>query len=95
MIHTAGPTAMGGEPDRAREVLFEKALQITRRQVPARASLMAYRVGLAKGDRKFFHDSLKQVLETPPSVWPRAASGQRGRPPQGAPLSHQIEKELF
>ena len=28
------------------------------------------RVGLATNNRKFFHDELKKVLETPPSVWP-------------------------
>ena len=31
---------------------------------------MAYRVGLQTNDRKFFHEQLKIVLETPPSVWP-------------------------
>ena len=69
MIHTGRPAAMGGEPDRARGY-FEKALQITGGKFLLARSLMAYRVGLAKGDRKFFHDQLKQVLETAPSVWP-------------------------
>ena len=69
MIHTGRPAAMGGEPDRARGY-FEKALQITGGKFLLARALMAYRVGLAKGDRKFFHDQLKQVLETPPSVWP-------------------------
>lgn len=69
MIHTSRPVAMGGEPDRARGY-FEKALQITGGKFLLARSLMAYRVGLAKGDHKFLHDQLKQVLETAPSVWP-------------------------
>lgn len=69
MVHTGRPVAMGGEPDRARGY-FEKALQITGGKFLLARALMAYRVGLAKGDRKFFHDQLKQVLETAPSVWP-------------------------
>jgi hypothetical protein len=69
MLHTGRPPAMGGDPDRARGY-FEKALEITGGKFLLARALMAYRVGLAKGDRKFFHDQLKQVLETSPSVWP-------------------------
>jgi hypothetical protein len=69
MIHTGRPPALGGEPDRARGY-FEQALKITGGKFLLARALMGYRVGLAKGDRKFFHDQLKQVLETPPSVWP-------------------------
>jgi hypothetical protein len=69
MIHTGRPVAMGGQPDRAREY-FEQALKITGGKFLLARTLMGYRVGLAKGDRKFFHDQLKQVLETAPSVWP-------------------------
>jgi len=69
MIHTGRPPAMGGEPDRAR-AYFEEALKITGGKFLLARALMGYRVGLAKGDRKFFHDQLKQVLETAPSVWP-------------------------
>jgi hypothetical protein len=69
MLHTGRPPAMGGEPDRARGY-FEQALKVTGGKFLLARALMAYRVGLAKGDRKFFHDQLKQVLETAPSVWP-------------------------
>jgi hypothetical protein len=69
MLHTGRPAALGGEPDRARGY-FEQALKITDGKFLLARSLMGYRVGLAKGDRKFFHDQLKQVLETAPSVWP-------------------------
>ncbi len=69
MLHTGRPTAMGGEPDRARGY-FEQALKVTGGKFLLARALMAYRVGLAKGDRKFFHDQLKQVIETNPAVWP-------------------------
>jgi hypothetical protein len=69
MIHTGRPTAMGGQPDRAREY-FEQALKVTGGKFLLARALMGYRVGLAKGDRKFFHDQLKQVLETDPAIWP-------------------------
>jgi hypothetical protein len=69
MLHTGRPVAMGGQPDRAR-AHFEQALKITGGKFLLARTLMAYRVGLAKNDRKFFHDQLKQVLETAPSVWP-------------------------
>ncbi len=69
MLHTARGKSMGGDPDKGR-AMFEKALAITGGRFLLARTLMAYRVGLANNDRKFFHDQLKQVLETPPSVWP-------------------------
>lgn len=69
MINTARGKAMGGDPDKGR-AMFEQALKITDNKYLLARTLMAYRVGLATNDRKFFHDQLKQVLETPPSIWP-------------------------
>jgi len=69
MIHSARPKAMGGDPDKAR-ACFEMALQKTSNKFLLARTLMAYRVGLATNDRKFFHEQLKLVLETAPSVWP-------------------------
>ncbi len=69
MIHSARPKAMGGDPEKARRS-FEMALKITDDKFLLPRTLMAYRVGLATNDQKFFHDQLKQVLVTPPSVWP-------------------------
>ena len=69
MINTARGKAMGGDPDKGR-AMFEQALKITDNKYLLARTLMAYRVGLATNDRKFFHDQLKMVLETPPSVWP-------------------------
>jgi hypothetical protein len=99
MLLSAGSAQIGGDATRARAE-FEAALQATAdkehpdgKLLLARA-LMAYRVGLMTNDRKFFHGQLKQVLETPPSVWPeqRLANEIAHRKARRY-LSH--EKELF
>jgi hypothetical protein len=75
MIYSVGGAAVGGDPVRAK-ASFEAALQLTAdKDHPAgkmllARTLMGYRVGSITNDRKFFHQQLKQVLETPPSVWP-------------------------
>jgi hypothetical protein len=69
MLDTAKPAAMGGKPDLAKQ-RFETALKLTNDKFLLARTLMAIRVGLATNDRKFFHEQLKIVLETPPSVWP-------------------------
>lgn len=69
MIHTARAKALGGDPDKGK-AMFEQALKITDNKYLLARTLMAYRVGLATNDRKFFHEQLKIVLETPPSKWP-------------------------
>ena len=75
MLYSATGAQLGGKPDQARAE-FEAALKLTAdkahpdgRFLLARA-LMGYRIGLVTNDRKFFHAQLKQVLETPPDVWP-------------------------
>lgn len=69
MIYSSRGRAMGGDPDKAK-ASFETALQVTGNKFLLARTLMAYRVGLVTNDRKFFHEQLKQVLETAPSVWP-------------------------
>jgi hypothetical protein len=69
MIHSARGRALGGDPDKAK-ASFEMALQVTGNKFLLARTLMGYRVGLVNNDRKFFHDQLKLVLETAPSVWP-------------------------
>jgi hypothetical protein len=84
MVHSSRSAALGGNPEKAKES-FEMALQITKNPAcekdpqacphgPDRfllaRTLMAFRVGKITNDRKFFHEQLKKVLETPPSVWP-------------------------
>jgi len=57
-------------------------------------TLMGYRVGLMTNDQAFMHAQLKQVLETPPAIWPeqRLANEVAHRRARRY-LSH--EKELF
>ena len=69
MMQTAVSAQFGGEPDKAK-AHFETALKLTGDKLLLARTLMAYRVGVITNDRKFFHAQLKQVLETPPSVWP-------------------------
>ncbi|TMQ14460.1 MAG: hypothetical protein E6J90_03610 [Deltaproteobacteria bacterium] len=99
MLYSAAGAQLGGKPDQAKAE-FEAALKLTAdkdhpdgRLLLARA-LMGYRIGLQTNDRKFFHAQLKQVLETPPSVWPeqRLANEVAHRRARRY-LSH--EKELF
>lgn len=99
MLYSATGAQTGGKPDQARAE-FETALKLTAskeypdgRMLLAR-TLMGYRLGLVTNDQKFFHAQLKQVLETPPSVWPeqRLANEVAHRRARRY-LSH--EKELF
>jgi hypothetical protein len=69
MLFSARPPALGGEPAMARAE-FELALQVTENKFLLPRAMMAFRVGKQTNDRKFFHEQLKQVLETAPSVWP-------------------------
>jgi hypothetical protein len=93
MLHSGVPQAMGGKPDQAKTE-FEMALKITNDKFLLARSLMGIRVGLATNDRKLFHDQLKLVLETAPSVWPeqRLANEVAHRKARRY-LSH--EKDLF
>lgn len=99
MVYSAASAQLGGKPKEAREE-FEAALKLTAdkdhpdgRLLLARA-LLGYRVGLQNNDQKLFHDELKKVLETPPSIWPeqRLANEVAHRRARRY-LSH--EKELF
>jgi hypothetical protein len=99
MLYSAASAQLGGKPREARAE-FELALKLTAdkdhpdgKLLLARA-LLAYRIGIMTNDRKLFHDQLKQVLETPPSVWPeqRLANEVAHRRARRY-LSH--EKELF
>ena len=99
MVFSAASAQFGGDAKAAREE-FEMALKITAdkehpdgRMLLAR-TLMGYRVGLMNNDRKLFHDQLKLVLETAPSVWPeqRLANEVAHRRARRY-LSH--EKDLF
>jgi hypothetical protein len=99
MVFSAVSSQLGGKAAEAKAE-FEAALLATAdkdhptgKLLLAR-TLMGYRLGLMNNDRKFFHEQLKQVLETPPSVWPeqRLANEVAHRRARRY-LSH--EKELF
>ena len=93
MLYSAGGAQIGGDADKAKAA-FENALTLTGGKLLLARTLMGYRVGVMTDNRKFFHDQLKQVLETPPSVWPeqRLANEVAHRRARRY-LSH--EKELF
>jgi hypothetical protein len=93
MLYSATGIQTGGKPAEARAE-FEKALALTQNRFLLARTLMGYRLGLVNNDQKFFHDQLKQVLETAPSVWPeqRLANEVAHRRARRY-LSH--EKELF
>lgn len=95
MFYSAVGAAVGGKPAEARAE-FDKALQLTGNRLLLARTLMAYQLGvITKAEnQKFFHDQLKQVLETPPSVWPeqRLANEVAHRRARRY-LSH--EKEFF
>jgi hypothetical protein len=93
MIDSATGKELGGDAQRA-SAEFQTALKITNDKMLLARALWAYRVGLMTRNRKLFHDQLKLVLETPPSVWPeqRLANEVAHRRARRY-LSH--EKELF
>jgi len=93
MIYSVGSAQVGGDAAKARAE-FDAALKLTDGKFLLARTLMGYRVGLMTNDRAFFHAQLKQVLETPPSVWPeqRLANEVAHRRARRY-LSH--EKELF
>jgi hypothetical protein len=93
MINSAAGKEFGGDA-KAATAEFQMALKVTNDRMLLARALWAYRVGVMTNDRKLFHDQLKLVLETPPSVWPeqRLANEVAHRRARRY-LSH--EKELF
>jgi hypothetical protein len=93
MLYSATSAQTGGRPADARTE-FEEAIKATGGKLLLARTLMGYRLGLINNDQKFFHSQLKQVLETPASVWPeqRLANEIAHRRARRY-LSH--EKELF
>lgn len=93
MIASGKGKAMGGDPELAKRE-FGEALRITNDKFLLARTFMAYRVGLQTNDRKFFHDNLVKVLETPPSVWPdQRLANEVAHSRARRYLSH--EKDLF
>jgi hypothetical protein len=56
--------------------------------------MFAYYWGVATGNRQFFHDTLVEVLSTPPSIWPdQRLANELAHLRARRYLAH--EKELF
>ncbi len=69
MINSAASKEFGGKPEVA-QAEFEEAFKITGGKMLLPKVLLAYRVGVGTNNRKLFHDTLAQVLETDPAIWP-------------------------
>src|SRR5262249_18130394 len=87
------PKALGGDPDGARK-RFDQAIAATGGKFLIPRVMMAVTLGPALGDRKFFRDTLVQVLETSPAVFPDQRLGNELAHLRAKRyLAH--EKELF
>jgi len=69
MMKTALPEALGGRPEEGRKH-FETVIKITEGKFLMPKVLMAATYGVNTNNRKFFHDTLVEVLRTSPAIWP-------------------------
>lgn len=68
MLHTAKPKALGGRPDLAKKA-FERVFKIAPKFLLAKV-YYASRYAKSIQDRKLFRDTLIEVLQTSPAIWP-------------------------
>ncbi len=69
MLDCAQGKAVGGDPDKGKAE-FDKAIAVTGGKYLMTKVLMAAAYGTVTNDREFFHQTLVQVLETSPAVYP-------------------------
>jgi hypothetical protein len=69
VIHSSQAKAVGGDPDRARQ-LFDEVIQGTGGRYLMAKVLFARYYATVTLDRALFDKTLKEVLATPGSVWP-------------------------
>lgn len=69
MLYTAQAPALGGDPERGAKH-FKRAMEITENKYLLAKVLYARRYAVMMQDRKLFRDTLINVLQTPPSIWP-------------------------
>jgi hypothetical protein len=69
MLYMAQSPALGGEPERGAKH-FKRAMEITDNKFLLVRVLYARRYAVMMQDRKLFRDTLVDVLQTPPSIWP-------------------------
>ena len=93
MLSASLPKALGGDPEGARKH-FDAAMAATTGKFLIPKVMMGITLGVQSGDRKFFHDTLVQVLETSPAVFPDQRLGNElAHVKAKRYLAH--EKELF
>ena len=69
MLLTSQGDAIGGNSAQGRKH-FERAIEITGGKYLMPKVLFALNYGVVTGNQKFFHDTLVEVLNTSPAVWP-------------------------
>jgi hypothetical protein len=69
MINTAQGDAIGGNTEAGKKH-FERAIEITKGKYLMPKVLFAMNYGVVTGNQKFFHDTLVEVLNTSPAIWP-------------------------
>ncbi|MBI4511244.1 MAG: hypothetical protein HY698_16545 [Deltaproteobacteria bacterium] len=69
MLLTAQGAALGGKPEDGKKH-FERAIELTGGKFLMPKVLLAMNYGTIVQDRKFFHDTLTEVLGTSPAIWP-------------------------
>jgi hypothetical protein len=69
MLNTAQGDAIGGNVELGKKH-FEKAIEITGGKFLMVKVLFAQNYGVVTGNQKFFHDTLVEVLNTSPAIWP-------------------------
>lgn len=93
MLNTSQSAALGGNPALGKEH-FEKAIAITGGRFLITKVMYAKNYGLIQNDQKFFHDTLVQVLNTSPAIWPeQRLANELAHIRARRYLAH--EKELF
>jgi tetratricopeptide (TPR) repeat protein len=69
LVYAAQGKAMGGDPDAAKKY-FEEAIAVSGGKYLMARVMMARFYGVVTQDREFFEKTLKEVLATPPTVYP-------------------------
>ena len=93
MLYSAQGASVGGNPAKGREH-FDRAIALTGGKFLMPKVLKAQTYAVMVNDRKLFHDSLVEVLDTPPTIWPeQRLANELARLRANRYLAH--EDELF
>jgi TRAP transporter T-component len=69
VVYASQGKAMGGDPDKARK-MFDEVISATGGRYLMAKTLFARKYATVMQDRALFEKTLKEVLDTPASVWP-------------------------